>query len=253
MTGNVEEYRKRLRVLDPDAIEAHLLEHSGLPGERANLELADAFAEEGSEPMFQRFLTYGPDRAPANSPEEFLAFCGVVGLGRLIAEGERQHMDELRTLASDPRWRIREAVAMALQRVGEADMDYLLDAMAEWARGGALEQRAAVAALCEPKLLTDDEQVLRVLNILDGITESIHAREDRRSEEFRVLRKGLGYCWSVAVVAMPEAGKERIQRWLDTDDPDIRWIMRENLKKQRLTKMDAAWVERAKRQTSTGE
>jgi hypothetical protein len=28
------------------------------------------------------------------------------------------------------------------------------------------------------------------------------------------------------------------------DDPDVRWIMKENLKKERLKRLDPAWVER---------
>ena len=39
-------------------------------------------------------------------------------------------LQALRPLASDPRWRIREAVAMALQRWGDADMPALLAEMA---------------------------------------------------------------------------------------------------------------------------
>ena len=35
-----------------------------------------------------------------------------------------------------------------------------------------------------------------------------------------------------------------MEKWLASPDPDIRWIMRENLKKNRLVKMDAAWVAR---------
>jgi hypothetical protein len=46
----------------------------------------------------------------------------------------------------------------------------------------------------------------------------------------------------VAVVALPDAGKPLMEKWLASPDPDIRWIMRENLKKNRLVKMDAAWV-----------
>ena len=251
MTKKVEEYRNQLRSLDRDRIEAFLREQSGLPGARANLELAYAFAEVGSESMIRRFLEFGPDQAPADSPDEFLAFCGVVGLGRLVTEGEREHMSDLRTFASDPRWRIREAVAMALQQVGENDMNYLLERMEDWSQGGPLERRAAAAALCEPKLLTDDDHARQVLDILDAITASIQETEDRRREEFRALRKGLGYCWSVAVVASPEYGKQRMDRWLDTDDPDIQWIMRENLKKSRLTKLDPNWVEEAKRRATS--
>jgi hypothetical protein len=36
-----------------------------------------------------------------------------------------------------------------------------------------------------------------------------------------------------------------MERWLSSINPDIRWIMRENLKKNRLLPMDAAWVTQA--------
>ncbi len=62
-----------------------------------------------------------------------------------------------------------------------------------------------------------------------------------------MLRKGLGYCWSVAVAALPEPGKARMERWLASDDPDVRWIMRENLKKARLQRLDPEWVARMQR------
>ena len=110
-----------------------------------------------------------------------------------------------------------------------------------------LEQRAAVAALCEPDLLREEAQVERVFQILDTVTASLERVEDRRSEEFRVLRKGLGYCWSVAVAAFPEMGKIRMERWFESDDGDVRWVMKENLKKKRLARMDAEWVGMARK------
>ncbi len=58
----------------------------------------------------------------------------------------------------------------------------------------------------------------------------------------RVLRQALGYAWSVAIVYAPAAKRVVFERWLDVDDPDVRWIVSENLKKARLTRLDAAWV-----------
>ncbi len=110
----------------------------------------------------------------------------------------------LRRYASDPRWRIREAVAMALQRLGEADMGRLISEMRDWAQGTPLEQRAAAAALCEPRLLGQAKHARAVLSILDRITASIERVDNRLSEDFLTLRKGLGYCWSVAVAALPD-------------------------------------------------
>jgi hypothetical protein len=244
--SKVAQYRQTLRQLDE--WDAFLLAHSGLPGPRGNLELAQAVADEGGEEMFLRFLTFDAERAPTNSPEEFLAFCGVVGLGRLVAQGQREYLTTLRDCASDPRWRIREAVAMALQRLGDADMDALLDEMEAWSQGTLLEKRAAAAALCEPRLLRDQQQVMRVLRILDRITASIQAVTERKGADFQVLRKGLGYCWSVAVSALPEAGKAAMQKWFTSGDKDVRWIMKENLRKNRLARMDAAWVEASREQ-----
>lgn len=233
-------YRQILRDLTD--WEPYLLAESGLPGPRGNIELAQAVADVGDEARFLRLLTFDAGRAPVNTPHEFLAFCGAVGLGRLIAEGRRDLLSLLRGHANDPRWRIREAVAMALQRWGAADMPGLLAEMAAWSLGSYLEQRAAAAALCEPALLREPTAVARVLAILDTITAGVEAAPERRSEAFQALRKGLAYCWSVAVAAQPETGMSLMERWCASPDRDVRWIMRQNLGKQRLIRVAPDWA-----------
>lgn len=243
----IAEYRAAVREV-PD-LEAFLLAESRLPGPRGNLELAQAVAEEGSPELFHYLRGFDAQRAPVNTPHEFLAFCGVLGLGRLVAEGDRQALSALRVHARDPRWRTREAVAMALQRWGQAGLPGLMDEMESWSGGSYLEQRAAVAALCEPALLREPAHVRRVLALLDRVTAALAAAPaaDRRTVEFQALRKGLGYGWSVAVVALPEQGKEAMSCWLASTDPDVAWVMRENLKKARLARLDEAWVDQARR------
>jgi hypothetical protein len=239
--SKVDLYRETLKTLEN--WDEFLLQESGLPGRRGNIELAQAVAEEGGAETYMRYLTFNSDQAPTNSPYEFLAFCGVVGLGRLAAEGDLALLEILRQHASDPRWRIREAVAMALQRLGRKDMDVLLQEMERWSTGNPLEKRAAAAGLCEPELLRDRDHAQTTLRILDRVTASIEGMENRRSDGFKALRKGLGYCWSVAVAAAPQQGKSLMQKWFSSDDRDILWIMRENLRKRRLSRMDFAWVE----------
>ena len=279
---SITTYRAALVALPAADWEPYLLAHANLPGPRGNLELAQATADEGTEAQFRRWAGLGPDVAPENTPACFLAFCGAVGLGAVMARGSGRGeafrhelaattdipseaglfvtagpagnptgtlrgaspLQTLRPLASDPRWRIREGVAMALQRWGDADMASLLAAMTDWAAGNPLEQRAAAAALCEPRLLRQPEHASAVLHILDGITTSIPQITDRKTDAFKTLRQGLGYCWSVAVAALSDDGKPLMEKWLASPDPDIRWIMRENLKKNRLVRMDAAWVAR---------
>ncbi|MFN8596284.1 MAG: hypothetical protein U0559_08895 [Anaerolineae bacterium] len=233
-------YRAKLRALDQ--WDEFLLAESGLPGPRANLELLQVVADEGSRTLFKRYVALAANGDSTNSPQVYLVICGVVGLGRLLAEGDHRPLATLRDLARDPRWRVREGVAMALQRWGDADLDALLAALKDWSRGTRLEQRAVVAAVCEPRLLRDRKQVKRILKLLDDITRSIVSAPDRSAGDFKVLRQTLGYGWSVAVAALPEEGKHTLERWFVSIDSDVRWIMRENLKKTRLARLDAPWV-----------
>src|SRR6266498_46218 len=110
--SKTDDYRETLRKLD-DWI-PFLRKNSGLPGPRGNLELAHVVAELGDKKRFEHFLSF---QAEENTPEVFLVFCGVMGLGKLAA-GEPKLFDQLREYASDPRWRIREAVATGLQLTG---------------------------------------------------------------------------------------------------------------------------------------
>jgi hypothetical protein len=237
-----ETYRQTLSDLKD--WEPYLLQESGLPGPRGNLELAQVVADEGGRALFEHFLAYNPGVAPTNDPHEFLAFCGVVGLGRLLAEGDEKILDQLRPFASDPRWRLREGVAMALQRLGKQDMHRLLTAMQTWSRGTWLEKRAAAAALAEPVLLHNKEEALEALQILDQITASMQNSSETKDEPFRVLQQGMSYCWSVVVAAVPQPGKLLMEKWLACPDRVIQRVMQENLKKNRLVRMDAGWVER---------
>lgn len=238
--SKTETYRNLLQDLDD--WDLFLLKESNLPGPRANLELAFAVALEGDERLFLRYAALDEAQAPVNSAQEFLAFCGVLGLGQCVTQGQIGYLPTLRNFASDARWRIREAVALGLQQVGKADMSGLVSEMEYWVEGNLFERRAVVAALCEPGLLHDPRWAPRVFDILDRVTASILDVADRKSEPFRVLRKGLGYGWSVAVAAQPEIGKDRMEKWIDADDRDVRWIMKQNLRKKRLARMDEEWV-----------
>ena len=232
------EYRLRLKKMD-DWV-PFLLKNSDLPGPRGNLELAHIVAEMGTKLQFEQFLTF---QAEENTPEVFLIFCGILGLGKLIARGEHSLLVRLRSYASDTRWRIREGVATALQYVGDKNMKLLLEEMQNWSQGNWYEKRAAAAALAEPRLLKEPAIVKKVLKIFDRITEEVETAGHPNEESFKVLRQGMGYCWSVAVAALPGAGKPAMEKWMSSKNLDVRWIMRENLKKNRLLKVDRLWVE----------
>lgn len=230
MAGKKDEYRRELESRKD--WDAYLKSHSGLPGPRANLELVQVAGDIAPAETLWRW---------SSSNDEYLALCGTAGLGRFALEDGRV-LPRLRELAADSRWRVREGVAIALQRIGARDMARLIREVEPWARGSRYVQRAAAAGLCEPPLLKDAKQVKRVLGVLDRITRSIAEAKDRKSEDFRVLRQAMGYCWSVAAAASPDEGRAKMEKWLASPDPDVRWIMKSNLSKSRMTGLGAKWV-----------
>lgn len=229
--GRREDYRRALHALPFSQWAAFLDTHSGLPGPRANLELIQAAADEGDALWFEEL---------AASADEFHAATGAVGLGRLLAgRHDPVVVVRLHDLASDPRWRVREGVAMALQRLGDVDPVRLWALARAWAADpDPLVQRAAAAGVCEPRLLRTSSAAVVALEICETITTALARRplEQRRSEGFRSLRQALGYCWSVAVAADPEIGVPRFQVLMDDPDPDVTWIVRENGKKARFVR-----------------
>jgi hypothetical protein len=238
--SKLDDYRNQLKQLDDWA--PYLLRNSGLPGPRGNLELARAAAELATVDQMESLLSTPREQAPENSPGVFLLFCGVSALGWLAANGNQRYFRRLRPYASDDRWRVREAVAVGLQYVGDADMSLLLDRLVGWTTGNWYEKRAAAAALAEPRLLKDPQDARRVLGFLDQITTEIASSSQPHDESFKVLRQAMGYCWSVAVAALPEEGKPLMEKWIRSPASDVRWVMRENLKKNRLQRMDSKWV-----------
>jgi len=219
----------------------YLMQASGLPGPRGNLELAHAVAQVGTRAQFDQLLDFAP--IETNTPQEFLVFCGALGLGKLIADGDLTQLPRLRAYAIDKSWRVREAAATALQLVGDRNMDLLLQEASRWSQGSWLEKRAAAAALAEPRLLKGADQARTAQAIIDAITTSMAGSDERAGEGFKVLRQAMGYCWSVVVAALPDPGKKLMEKWLTSTDKDISWMMRENLKKNRLLKADPAWTQ----------
>ena len=236
MSERVERYRQDLRELK--TWEPYLRKHSGLSGPRANLELVAAVAEEADADRLWRLSA---------SSDEFLALCGTAGLGRIALMEPETVMTWLGELASDPRWRVREGVVLALQRFGRESMERLLAEMRSWVDDPPFVQRAAAAALCEPDLLRRPEDTVEVLMILDHITKSLGAATSRKDEGFRALRKALGYCWGVAAASSPQNARPYIEKWLQSTDRDIAWVMKSNLNKARMAGFDGARTTPARR------
>jgi hypothetical protein len=236
MTKQADYTRELATVSDKPAF---LRRHSGLPGPRGNLELVQAAADVGGETDFREWIALGSGTGPT---DEFLTVCGVVGLGRLVAEGRLDLVGELRLHAADERWRAREGVAMALQRVGDAAVERLFAIVRDWVEDRAYVQRAVIAGIAEPRLLKTPDAAGHAVALVDQVTARFAASQERRSDESRTLRQALGYCWSVVAAADPGHGIPALEEWAASPDPDIRWVVRENLKKARLARLDPEWT-----------
>jgi hypothetical protein len=209
----------------------YLTANSGLPGPRGNLELVAACGEEADLDRAQSLIATG---------DEFATVCGLVALGRHLGAGRHDLAGALHAHASDARWRVREGVAMALQRAADEDPAHAFTLAERWAADrDPLVRRAAVAAVCEPRLLRDEAFARRALALLDAVTADL-ARlpsAERRAPSVRTLRQALGYGWSVAIAALPAEGLAAFRGLGTSDDPDVAWIVRENRKKARLARL----------------
>lgn len=222
-----------------------LLNNSNLPGPRGNLELLYSFSKTATAEEIKECFSYYKDDLH-NSPEEFVVMCGITGYCVLHKNNIKETLAEVRKYASHSSWRIREAVAIGIQEIAENKMEEIIQCMKKWAIGNDFEKRAVVAALCEPKLLKNKAITAEVLQILSEITTTFYTIDGKINDSQTALRKALGYGWSVAIAALPPEGKAIFEKLASSNNKHIRWIVKENLTKNRLLKMDKDWVESIK-------
>jgi len=231
-----------------EILEDFLISNSNLPGPRANLELSEAFSksiagacQEDMAKLWQlcvKFTSYSADEAPANSPKEFLVLCGARAVGTLgrFPNYFDKSLSFLRQLASDPRWRTREGVATALQDLIETQPQKTIEKLEAWVKNDDwLAMRAVAAGVAEPRLLKNKGTAMSALELHKRIIQRIIS-EKNRDADFKTLKQALGYSISVVVSEAPDDGFAYMHRLAESDDEDILWIIRENLKKARLTK-----------------
>lgn len=126
----IDAYRRHLRR--EEDWRRFMLQNSGSPDHCMNRELALAVAEEGDRVLFGT-LTSVNNVVAAGTPEEFLIICGVVGLGRLIAEGDETLIPTLRTFANGDSGRLRDAAGLAIELIAERNPPLLVRIRDAWA------------------------------------------------------------------------------------------------------------------------
>ena len=233
-------------------LEFYLRGQGHLPGPRANLELVNDLShllavlvpvQPDNVHLLLNHLVHNHYKAiESNTPDEFVMLCGVVAFGACAAERSEwrgETVEFLDRCACSSSWRVREGVAMAFQRLLCAVPREILHHLTTLAYSGDyLQQRAAIAAIAEPRLLNTPDTVSEALNMQRVVLERLHQAPvaDRKREDFRALRKALGYTLSVVTAATPEDGFALMRMCAGWGDADVVWVLRENLKKKRLAK-----------------
>ena len=250
----LDEFKKYTLV--EKELENYLLENSNLPGKRGNLELAFSFrdyiekiylpAKEAAFNNCLRLVNENPARKAKIGNEEFLPFCGIVGLGR-IAKIDFNRRNEilllLRKNAQDDRWRIREAVAMAIQEIVAVDSSQTLEQLNKWLEDeNYFVYRAVAAGLAEPYLMKDPQIAQAAFLIHKSIIEKVGNEKDIKTPEYKALVKGLCYTLSVIILGNKEQGFDYLDHLITINNPIIRKIVRENLKKNRLKRLNESAV-----------
>lgn len=254
--GKRDNYTKQLQPLINDInninkLENFLVSESNLPSRRANLELAYSFADcfqilkinDIQWNLLNKWIDLSIKDASVDNPKEFLPFCAIQTFGSLYPHCDTKRKEYiiniLKSYANDKRWRIREAVAMAFQRIAENNFIIINEIFSNWiVNATLLEKRAIIATLAHPPILDNKDNVLFCLQITEEILTHIHTlnKDIRKTEDYRVLKKGLEYAISVFVEKLPLEGFVLLQKWGQIDDVDIKRIVTSNLGKARLTK-----------------
>lgn len=243
-------------------LEQYMVERGKLSPTYANLPMAHVFADligeivaagkydSAVEKLVDGWSGMSVESVPVGSEREILPVAAVLSYGQVAVSRREWWQDEatkLRHAASDGRWRVREMVAAAFQRMLDADWERAYTELVSWMRDDdPLVIRGAAAAVAEPPILKEKHRAHDTVALQQQAVNwfiKVPA-ERRRDENVRVLRQALGFTISVAVAAAPNEGFALLEKMAAMrDDKDIQWILRENLKKNRLSK----WPEKVAR------
>ncbi len=229
----------------------YLTAEGGLPG--ADPELTGAFTGvvrefAAADPDDRRLLwdlcimlaDIPPEGAPASDLHELLISCGIRGIGTigsLSPACAEPALTRLAEASADPRQRIREAAGMGVRDILSRQRDTVIPELARWVEGGSwLTMRAAIMGIVEPDLLGEPDIPTAAFHLHRKVLIRIYTARERQSEAFGALRMTLGSTLAPVIAALPGIGFEYLRQLATLDDPDIRWIVRENLRESGLQK-----------------
>lgn len=217
---------------------------SGLPGARANMTLAGAFAVEvasrggKADALAFAMAELSADVAPGASSREFLPVCGVLSLGMRAAVEPKLRKRTLALLheaAGDVRFRVREAVPPSLARIGHAMGDALMHEAATWT-DGFFQAAAVLLAMNEPAWLPTVNDVDATLARLDEayLLAKGAPRATWRYPGWKALVDALSIAPAAATMRFGVTALDQLARWANTEMPELRGAIEANLRAPRV-------------------
>jgi hypothetical protein len=184
--------------------------------------------------------TLDPKKAVGATSGEFLPVCGVYALGERAAADKsirERAVAILHDAAEDPRFRVREAVPVALARIGAETGRELLEQVEHW-MSGYFQAAAVLIAMCDARWLSklpgDDYYLplIRVDQCWSLINEA--PRADSRYPGFKALLEVLERAPAALAPHFGLPVFDRLVAWTECEMPEIRDAIRKNLKDKRL-------------------
>ena len=217
---------------------------AGLPGPRVNMNLAGAFATECArlglkvDQLVYAMADLPPDEARGASGKEFLSVCGVLAVGaRATSAKESAPRDRalalLEVKADDPRFRVRDAVPLALAMLGSTMKEELGERVEPW-MDRYFHAAAVIRALSEPTWLEtygydDFYQPIILLNMAFMLAHEA-PRSAFRYPGHKALVEALGTAPKAVTRRFPQQMFQRYVMWADyVKVPELREAILTNI------------------------
>jgi hypothetical protein len=223
-----------------DALFDQLAVASGLPGTRANITIAQAFAAEcasrgkTTDRLLFTMAGLSPEAAPGASAREFLPLCGILGLGERAASDAGVRAKVLALLhdaAEDLRFRVREAVPIALARIGDELGDVLVADVASW-MDGYFQATAVLLAIGNAQWLGAIDDANEAIARLDEayVLARDAPRAAARWPGRKALVEALGTVPAALAARFGRPVFEKLAAWTKTEQPELREAIEKNLR-----------------------
>jgi len=228
----------------PQSLMDLLARGSRLPGTRANMDLAEAFAQQcrslgaRADAVALALARLPPDEAPGATAREFLPVCGLLAIGARGAADERARkrmVSELHAHADDLRFRVRDAVVQALARVGTAAGESLVRDVASW-MDGYFHAAAVLRALAEDPWLAALHEAAPVVERLDEAFVLVRdaPRAAARWPGHKALLEALAAAPAPIAARFGVPVFDLLERWAATRDPALQEALAATLDSRRL-------------------